>query len=425
MPHSFEELATRAHDLEIQIARHGSYLPSDVRDKKDPKKEIKRDVKADKPKEAMTIFTVPSKITFQKSAAKRPEEAGQVDHPKYCRFHQIISHPVERCFVLKDLIVRLDKENKIKLETGENPTASCSMVSFGSFDPIPISNEEQTFFTPYDAGKSLSEVAEFGPQLPKGTISIEFKVDEEVTITYVYPEMVKPDRSNRPTFYEIMTDDLDVWNSDSESEDEIGDGWSTFISKKEKYQRSNETGKKSSSVPLAGHTLGAWSTEVQFIKEVSSEESQEAWSLLKRRRQKAPQFPSPDTHDEKPRSRRKLRNNQRRKTKIKARANAKSTEMETTSRPFPRPVTLEEYFPKSFFDKQCFTSYVINVDEGSELKNVSEESSKTRKVISQLSNIPSGSSLVDALNLSFDDRMALITALIDPESLPRKSTGTN
>ncbi|KAL2487057.1 Retrotrans gag domain-containing protein [Abeliophyllum distichum] len=225
MPHSFEELATRAHDLEIQIARHGSYLPSDVRDKKDPKKEIKRDVKAGKPKEAMTIFTVPAKGTFQKSgsnlspkpkpelkpnkvqvqrkglltlkeleekeypfsdsevsgildqlleqkiielpAPKRPEEAGQVDHPKYCRFHQIISHPVERCFVLKDLIVRLDKENKIKLETGENPTASCSMVSFGSFDPIPISNEEQTFFTPYDAGKSLSEVAEFGPQLPK------------------------------------------------------------------------------------------------------------------------------------------------------------------------------------------------------------------------------------------------------------------
>ncbi|KAL2461665.1 Uncharacterized protein Adt_45085 [Abeliophyllum distichum] len=131
------------------------------------------------------------------------------------------------------------------------------MVSFGSFDPIPISNEEHTFFTPYDAGKSLSKVAKFGPQLPKGAIPVEFKVDEEVTITNVYPEMVKPDSDNCPTFYEIMTDDLDVWNSNSESEDEIGDGWSTFISKKEKYQRSNETGKKSSSVPLAGHTLGA------------------------------------------------------------------------------------------------------------------------------------------------------------------------
>ncbi|KAL2498372.1 hypothetical protein Adt_23922 [Abeliophyllum distichum] len=95
-------------------------------------------------------------------------------------------------------------------------------------------------------------------------------------------EMVKPDSGNRPTFYEIMTDDLDVWNSDSESEDEIGDGLSTCIGKKEKYQRSNETGKKSSSVPLTGQTLGAWSTKVQSIEEVPSEESQGAWTLVKR-----------------------------------------------------------------------------------------------------------------------------------------------
>ncbi|KAL2492058.1 hypothetical protein Adt_27686 [Abeliophyllum distichum] len=245
------------------------------------------------------------------------------------------------------------------------------MVSFCSFDPIPISNVGQTFFTPYDAGKSLSEVAEFGPQLPKGAILVELKVHEEVTITCVYPEMVKPDSGNRPTFYEITIDDLDVWNSDSESEDEIGDGW-TYT--------------------------GGMEYRVQSIEEVSSKESQEARTLMKRRHQKAPQLPSPDTYDEKTRSRRKSRNNQMRKTKIKARANAKSTKMEATSRPFPRPVTLEKNFPKSFFDKQCFTSNVINADGGS------------------------------ALNLSFDDRMAPIAALIDPEAYqgkvlePSKST---
>ncbi|KAL2525285.1 hypothetical protein Adt_10339 [Abeliophyllum distichum] len=135
------------------------------------------------------------------------------------------------------------------------------MVSFGSFDPISISNEGHTFFTPYDAGKSLSKVAKFGPQLLKGAIPVELKVDEEVTITYVYLEMVKADSGNRPTFYEIMTDDLDVWNSDSESEDEIDDGW-TYT--------------------------GAWSTEVQSIEEVPSEESQGAWTLVKRHHQKAP-----------------------------------------------------------------------------------------------------------------------------------------
>ncbi|KAL2470473.1 Uncharacterized protein Adt_38609 [Abeliophyllum distichum] len=41
-----------------------------------------------------------------------------------------------------------------------------------------------------------------------------------------------------------------------------------------------------------------------------------------------------------------------------------------------------------------------------------------KKVISQLSNIPCG--LADALNLSFDDRMALIALLIDPEAYQGK-----
>ncbi|KAL2527171.1 Uncharacterized protein Adt_12225 [Abeliophyllum distichum] len=62
----FEELATRVHDLKIHIARHGSYLPSNLCDKKDPKKEIKRGGKLCKPKETMTISIAPAKIIFQK-----------------------------------------------------------------------------------------------------------------------------------------------------------------------------------------------------------------------------------------------------------------------------------------------------------------------------------------------------------------------
>lgn len=289
MLHSFEELATRAHDLELQIAIHESYLPSDPRDKKDPKKEIRKDAKASKSKEGMAISTAPAKIAFHGSSLnpkpkpefrpnrgqvqsrghttlkefegkeypfsdsevseildqlleqkiielpgpKRPEEAGKIDHPKYYKFHRIISHLVEKCFVLKDLIVRLDKENKIKLEIGENPTAVCLKVLLGSFDPIPIAEKKQTFFGVRDVCKSL--VKEFGPQLPKGAIPVTFEVDGEITISYVYPGMDRPNAPNRPTFYEIMTGDLDVWDSDSESEDEIGDSWSTFIKKKEKY----------------------------------------------------------------------------------------------------------------------------------------------------------------------------------------------
>ncbi|KAA0040573.1 retrotransposon gag protein [Cucumis melo var. makuwa] len=50
---------------------------------------------------------------------KRPEQAGKVDDPNYCKYHQVISHPVEKCFVLKELILKLARENKIELDIEE------------------------------------------------------------------------------------------------------------------------------------------------------------------------------------------------------------------------------------------------------------------------------------------------------------------
>ena len=34
---------------------------------------------------------------------KRPEEAGQTNDPKYCKYHRLIGHPIEQCFVLKTI----------------------------------------------------------------------------------------------------------------------------------------------------------------------------------------------------------------------------------------------------------------------------------------------------------------------------------
>ena len=36
-----------------------------------------------------------------------------VDHPKYCKYHQIIIHPIKKCIVFKDLIVHMENEGKI------------------------------------------------------------------------------------------------------------------------------------------------------------------------------------------------------------------------------------------------------------------------------------------------------------------------
>ena len=44
---------------------------------------------------------------------KCPKEMGRTNNPKYCVYHRVVSYPMEKCFVLKDLILRLANEGKI------------------------------------------------------------------------------------------------------------------------------------------------------------------------------------------------------------------------------------------------------------------------------------------------------------------------
>ena len=45
-----------------------------------------------------------------------PEEINRTDNPRYCKYHRFISHPTEKCFVLKDLIMRLAQQGIIELD---------------------------------------------------------------------------------------------------------------------------------------------------------------------------------------------------------------------------------------------------------------------------------------------------------------------
>ena len=68
---------------------------------------------------------------------KRPEKMGKVDDPNYCKSHRIISHPIQKCFVLKELIIKLAKERKIDLDF--NDVAQSNLATFSCGLPIFMS----------------------------------------------------------------------------------------------------------------------------------------------------------------------------------------------------------------------------------------------------------------------------------------------
>ena len=64
---------------------------------------------------------------------KRPEDIGKVDNPNYCKYHCIIGHPIQKCFIFKEKIMKLAKENKINLDFDEvvrsnHVTVACDVL---------------------------------------------------------------------------------------------------------------------------------------------------------------------------------------------------------------------------------------------------------------------------------------------------------
>ncbi|KAM1191122.1 hypothetical protein ACFX2G_011867 [Malus domestica] len=69
---------------------------------------------------------------------RRPEEMNRTDNPRYCKFHRFISHPTEKCFVLKDLILKLAQQGEIKLDLEDTAAAHTTTIVFESLDPVHL-----------------------------------------------------------------------------------------------------------------------------------------------------------------------------------------------------------------------------------------------------------------------------------------------
>ena len=76
------------------------------------------------------------KKVIELSEYKCPEEMGRVNDSNYCYYHRIISHPMEKCFILKDLIMNLAKQGRIHLDLDEVVESYHVTVIFGSLNPV-------------------------------------------------------------------------------------------------------------------------------------------------------------------------------------------------------------------------------------------------------------------------------------------------
>ena len=76
------------------------------------------------------------KKVIELSECKRPKEMGRVNDPNYFHYHRIVSHPVEKCFILKDLIMKLAKQGRIHLDMDEVVESNHATVIFGFLDPV-------------------------------------------------------------------------------------------------------------------------------------------------------------------------------------------------------------------------------------------------------------------------------------------------
>ncbi|XXG42025.1 hypothetical protein AAC387_Pa01g2379 [Persea americana] len=67
---------------------------------------------------------------------KRPRDVGKTNDPRYCPYHQMVSHPLNQCFVVREKINEIWKNKVITFDKNYR-SASVNMVSYGQTSKSP------------------------------------------------------------------------------------------------------------------------------------------------------------------------------------------------------------------------------------------------------------------------------------------------
>ena len=90
--------------------------------------------------QVVTIFHLLHKGNKMKLPdARRPNEIGRTNDPKYCLYHRMIHHPTDKCYVLKDRIQALVDAGVLTLKTEQKKvTANMVTLEFGTAQKVTV-----------------------------------------------------------------------------------------------------------------------------------------------------------------------------------------------------------------------------------------------------------------------------------------------
>ncbi|KAM2774448.1 hypothetical protein COP1_019336 [Malus domestica] len=124
---------------------------------------------------------------------KRFKEMNRVNNPKYCKYHRIVSHPVGKCFILKELIIKLAQQRQIELDLEDTAATHTTTIAFGSFDPVPLQ-------VTLDHSRQCSSCMTLSAQTSLGASDQDAHTDDEeewTLVTYKKTRKPKP-QATRP-----------------------------------------------------------------------------------------------------------------------------------------------------------------------------------------------------------------------------------
>ncbi|KAM1693092.1 hypothetical protein COP1_032428 [Malus domestica] len=129
---------------------------------------------------------------------KRPEEMNRINDPKYCKYYRIVGHHMGKCFILKELIMKLAQQGRIELDLEDTAATHTTTVVFGSFDPVllqemPDHAQQYSNHTAHSAPPSLGASNQDAPtDDDKGWTLVTYKRTRKPK-----PQAIKPKGEQR------------------------------------------------------------------------------------------------------------------------------------------------------------------------------------------------------------------------------------